>query len=82
MVDRGCSVTTDQGGEFARLKHRYAHTETVNHRIEWVTAEGVTTNLGETYNGILKQLGRALNIWRGGPPRPTQLTDGRSKPDT
>ena len=44
----------------------YADVKTVNHSLEWVTADGVSTNLGEAYNGILKTLGSRLNIWKGG----------------
>jgi len=34
IVGRSCRVTTDQGGEWARLKHRFAEHKTVNHRLE------------------------------------------------
>ena len=65
MVCRSCRVCTYQGGEWARLRYRFADHQTVNHSLEWVTADGVTTNLGEAYNGVLKKLGSSLNLWKG-----------------
>ena len=65
LMNPNCRVTTDQGGEWARMKYRYADAQSVNHSIEWITADGITTNLGECYNGILKTLGTSLCIWAG-----------------
>ena len=51
------------------MKQRYASAKTVNHSLQWTTAEGVTTNLGEVYNGPIKGLGRQLRIWKGKSPK-------------
>ena len=66
MMEASCRISCDQGGEWARLPRTYADVKTVNHSIEWVTPDGVTTNLGEASNGLLKNLGSTLKIWKGG----------------
>ena len=65
MLDPSCSIVTDQGSEWVRLPHFFARAQTVNHSVEWVTADGVTTNLGEAFNGILKKMGTELSMWKG-----------------
>ena len=65
IASHSCRVTCDQGSEFSRLPRRYASVQTVNHSVEWVTADGISSNLGEAYNGILKTLGTTLQLFRG-----------------
>ena len=75
LLSPSCRLTTDQGSEWARLPHSFASMQTVNHSVEWVTPEGVTTNLGELHNGILKKHGSRLNLWQGNVPE--QELNGR-----
>jgi hypothetical protein len=68
MLDRTCRMTVDQGGEWARLPRAFADCKTVNHSIKWATPDGISTNLGEAYSGILKELRTTLCIWKGSVP--------------
>jgi hypothetical protein len=62
-------MMTDQGDKFAHLPKYFASCKTVNHSIEWVSGEGVTTSLGKAHNGILKATGRKLNVFKGNVPK-------------
>ena len=35
------------------------------HWSQWVAADGTTTNLGESFNGLLKKMGSELSMWKG-----------------
>ena len=65
LQDPNCHLTCDQGSEWARTPRVFASVRTVNHSIEWVTPQGVSTNLGECMNGQLKTLGTYLNLFKG-----------------
>jgi len=64
VMEATCRMFCDDGGEWARLPKFFADVQTVNHNLEWVSPDGICTNLSESFNGILMNLGSKLKIWK------------------
>ena len=44
MMEASCRIACDEGGEWARLPSLFAGVKTVNHKLEWVAADGTPTH--------------------------------------